>query len=98
MFQTIGQLLINNMSLLNRRKFLKKSFQTFAVIGAGISSTNLLMAKVHKTHMKDVSAVIPKPIQVVIDDVGWWSGKDGSKYQEPYRTGINRNHVLPDFG
>ena len=37
------------------------------------------------------------PIQVVIDDVGWWSGEDGSKKQEPYRTGINRNHVPADY-
>ena len=37
------------------------------------------------------------PIQVVIDDVGWWSGEDGSKRQEPYRTGINRNHLPADY-
>ncbi len=37
------------------------------------------------------------PIQVVIDDVGWWSGHDGSKQQEPYRTGIPRNHVPEDY-
>lgn len=40
---------------------------------------------------------IPMPVQVVIDDVGWWSGEDGSKRQEPYRTGINRNHVPADY-
>lgn len=37
------------------------------------------------------------PIQVVIDDVGWWSGTDGSQWQEPYRTGISRNHVPADY-
>jgi len=37
------------------------------------------------------------PIQVVIDDVGWWSGKNGSKWQEPYRTGIDRNHTPADY-
>jgi hypothetical protein len=37
------------------------------------------------------------PLQVVIDDVGWWSGNDGSMRQEPYRTGINRNHVPADY-
>lgn len=37
------------------------------------------------------------PIQIVIDDVGWWSGEDGSTRQEPYRTGINRNHVPADY-
>ena len=33
-----------------------------------------------------IVTILPIPIQVVIDDVGWWSGKDGSKQQEPYRT------------
>ena len=40
---------------------------------------------------------IPMPLQVVIDDVGWWSGEDGSEIQEPYRTGVNRNHVPADY-
>lgn len=40
---------------------------------------------------------IPMPLQVVIDDVGWWSGEDGSKVQEPYRTGVSRNHVPADY-
>jgi hypothetical protein len=43
------------------------------------------------------SAIIPRPIQVVIDDVGWWSGRDGSKLGEPFRTGIDRNHVVADY-
>jgi hypothetical protein len=43
------------------------------------------------------TVVIPMPIQVVIDDVGWWSGKDGHENQEPFRTGINRNHVPEDY-
>ncbi len=46
---------------------------------------------------KGVTAVVPMPIQIVIDDVGWWSGHDGSKQQEPYRTGIPRNHVPEDY-
>jgi hypothetical protein len=40
---------------------------------------------------------IPMPIQIVIDDVGWWSGEDGSERQEPYRTGFIRNHVPADY-
>jgi len=44
-----------------------------------------------------VTAVVPMPIQVVIDDVGWWSGHDGSQQQEPYRTGMPRNHVPEDY-
>lgn len=43
------------------------------------------------------AVAIPMPIQVVIDDVGWWSGKDGSSQQEPYRTGINRDHTIEDY-
>ncbi len=50
-----------------------------------------------KVSVKGVSVIIPRPIQVVIDDVGWWSGEDGSEWQEPYRTGINRNHVVADY-
>jgi hypothetical protein len=45
----------------------------------------------------DYGASIPMPIQVVIDDVGWWSGKDGSQQQEPFRTGINRHHTVADY-
>ncbi len=44
-----------------------------------------------------VNAIVPMPIQVVIDDVGWWTGEDGNKRQEPYRTGISRNHVPADY-
>jgi hypothetical protein len=47
--------------------------------------------------MENLKVFIPLPVQVVIDDVGWWSGEDGSKRQEPYRTGINRNHVPADY-
>ena len=45
----------------------------------------------------DVQVEIPLPIQIVIDDVGWWCGADGSAGQEPYRTGIMRNHVPADY-
>lgn len=40
---------------------------------------------------------IPLPLQIVIDDVGWWSGEDGSARHEPYRTGIGRHHVAADY-
>lgn len=43
------------------------------------------------------AACVPMPIQVVIDDVGWWSGEDGHTKQEPYRTGIGRGHVPEDY-
>jgi hypothetical protein len=40
---------------------------------------------------------IPLPVQVVIDDVGWWAGSDGSAYNEPFRTGIARDHCPADY-
>lgn len=42
-------------------------------------------------------ACVPIPLQVVIDDVGWWSGVDGHENGEPYRTGIGRDHVPADY-
>jgi len=64
----------------------------------GAASGDLLTAcNTTKQSEISISASIPLPIQVVIDDVGWWSGKDGSLYQEPYRTGISRNHVIADY-
>lgn len=42
-------------------------------------------------------ARIPLPIQLVLDDVGWWSGEDGHAKNEPFRTGIARNHVPADY-
>ena len=48
-------------------------------------------------YIDKIKVFIPLPVQVVIDDVGWWSGEDGSKRQMPYRTGINRNHVPADY-
>jgi len=44
-----------------------------------------------------MAATVPRPIQVVIDDVGWWSGEDGHTRNEPYRTGMPRNHVVEDY-
>jgi hypothetical protein len=85
------------MALINRRQFLRRGIQASAFIGAGVSSTNLLAANVKTKAVNSISTAIPKPIQVVIDDVGWWSGKDGHEYQQPYRTGINRDHVPADY-
>ena len=83
---------------MTRRKFMKKSIQSTATIGVGVTGSHLLAScGTTKSSEFSVTATIPLPIQVVIDDVGWWSGKDGSEYQEPYRTGINRNHVPADY-
>ncbi len=40
---------------------------------------------------------IPMPLQIVIDDVGWWSGFDGHRQNQPFRTGIQRNHHPADY-
>lgn len=44
-----------------------------------------------------IQANVPMPLQVVLDDVGWWCGQDGHERQQPYRTGIQRNHVPADY-
>ncbi len=41
---------------------------------------------------------IPMPLQVVVDDVGWWSGRDGSTYNHPFRTAMGRDHLPRDYG
>lgn len=42
-------------------------------------------------------ASIPLAIQIVIDDVGWWDGRDGHERGEPYRSGAPRSHVPADY-
>jgi hypothetical protein len=86
------------MGKINRRQFIEKS--AIALSGFSILK-GPFMTPDYKGTVKQgsgsVRLVIPMPLQIVIDDVGWWSGKDGSKNQEPYRTGINRNHVPGDY-
>lgn len=43
---------------------------------------------------------IPMPLQIVIDDVGWWCGRnDGASADStgPFRTGMGRDHVPEDY-
>ncbi len=83
---------------MKRREFIKTSSKGVALTAIGLSGSSLITSCVSKSSTnKNISAIIPLPIQVVIDDVGWWSGKDGTVNQEPYRTGINRNHVVADY-
>ena len=77
-----------------RRDFIRQA--TRMVTGLAVS--NLFAANTRQVMGNDgITVMIPMPIQIVIDDVGWWSGEDGSGRQEPYRTGINRNHVPADY-
>jgi len=82
------------MQKMTRREFTKKS----AMIGAGLAASNFVACEGKKSVRADeLNVTIPMPIQIVIDDVGWWSGEDGNKRQQPYRTGISRNHVPADY-
>jgi hypothetical protein len=65
-------------------------------VGASIGRRSLA-GETATTGRDGVTVLIPMPIQVVIDDVGWWSGEDGSERQEPFRTGIDRCHVPADY-
>jgi hypothetical protein len=40
---------------------------------------------------------LPMPIFLVVEDVGWWQGTDGSANNEPYRNGFTRRHCLDDY-
>lgn len=40
---------------------------------------------------------LPKPLLVVVEDVGWWKGQDGSAVNEPFRSGMDRDHCLKDY-
>ena len=83
---------------MNRRNFILKSALITTGVAAGAYFPKLLFAKRAAGILNgNIIAKIPLPIQVVIDDVGWWSGEDGSLRQEPYRTGIKRNHVPADY-
>jgi hypothetical protein len=40
---------------------------------------------------------LPMPLFLVIEDVGWWQGYDGSENNEPYRNNFPRRHCLADY-
>ena len=86
------------MKKISRRDFVQNAVK----ISSGVAALGSIQSLTRFFKLPDkpgdgVNVFIPMPLQVVIDDVGWWSGEDGSKRQEPYRTGINRNHVPADY-
>jgi len=84
--------------MIDRRGFIRDATGTVVGVALGGAGGSRLMAEESAAVPRDgVIAAIPMPLQVVIDDVGWWSGEDGSARQEPYRTGIHRNHVPDDY-
>lgn len=84
------------MDLMNRRTFMKRTVQFPAGVAAG-SILPDFAGPANAQEYGGVTAAIPMPIQVVIDDVGWWNGHNGSRQQEPFRTGIARDHVPEDY-
>jgi hypothetical protein len=82
----------------HRRRFIKNLTGLAATMVLGATGTKLSAMNITEmSSWTNDTASIPMPIQVVIDDVGWWSGKDGSLQQEPFRTGINRHHTMADY-
>ena len=51
----------------------------------------------HHIFHDDFEVTLPMPLFLVVEDVGWWQGRDGSASQEPYRTGMARRHCLADY-
>ena len=47
--------------------------------------------------MKYSQLLIQRPIQIVIDDVGWRNGFDGSAQGQPFRSGAERLHDERDY-
>lgn len=41
--------------------------------------------------------LIPTALQINMDDVGWWCGRDDRKIGGPSRTGMPRNHCVEDY-
>ncbi len=40
---------------------------------------------------------LPLPLFLVVEDVGWWQGHDGSAGNEPFRNNFPRRHCLADY-
>lgn len=40
---------------------------------------------------------IPMPLQIVVEDVGWWSKFDQGASNEPFGTGMGRRHCPQDY-
>ena len=46
---------------------------------------------------EECTVALPLPLFLVVEDVGWWEGKDGSGHNEPYRNGLCRRNCLADY-
>ena len=84
--------------MIDRREFITDVTRMAGGVALGAVGAGRVLAQEKTAMPRDgVAVAIPMPLQVVIDDVGWWSGEDGSARGEPYRTGIDRHHVPADY-
>lgn len=47
--------------------------------------------------MKKTDLIVPRVMQIVLDDVGWFYGRDSRDWGGPARTGFPREHVVEDY-
>ena len=47
--------------------------------------------------MKITDFKIPVALQIVVDDIGWFWGRDDREIGGPSRTGVARTHILEDY-
>lgn len=47
--------------------------------------------------MKLCEFTIPAALQLMLDDIGWFQGRDDRAMEQPSRTGMPRRHVLADY-
>jgi hypothetical protein len=60
---------------------------------------------INRIQLMDMIITLPMPVFLVIEDVGWWQGVDGSCQpyqqqpfrQEPFRNNLRRRHCLEDY-
>ena len=48
-------------------------------------------------HCGPALVTLPMPVLVVVEDVGWWRGEDGSHLGQPYRNRFPRSHCPDDY-
>jgi hypothetical protein len=46
---------------------------------------------------RHAAASLPRPLLIVVEDVGWWDGHGDRKKNEPFGTGLGRPHVPADY-
>lgn len=47
--------------------------------------------------LPNIEITLPMPVFLIIEDVGWWQGEDGSTIGQPYRNAFPRPHCLADY-